>query len=131
MRISDWSSDVCSSDLADAAIEALWSTSLPRDPSGALQNHLSRLRKGLPDGLIESLGDGYRLDPALVEVDCDRLAALVSDSSAPSEQVELDYLIDRWRGPASPELVDPARSAERRVGEGGDGRVISGGCRVV
>src|SRR3546814_4642125 len=95
MRISDWSSDVCSSDLADAAIEALWSTSLPRDPSGALQNHLSRLRKGLPDGLIESLGDGYRLDPALVEVDCDRLAALVSDSSAPSEQVELDSLIDR------------------------------------
>src|SRR3546814_5339894 len=106
MRISDWSSDVCSSDLADAAIEALWSTSLPRDPSGALQNHLSRLRKGLPDGLIESLGDGYRLDPALVEVDCDRLAALVSDSSAPSEQVGLDSLIDRWRGPAYPELVD-------------------------
>lgn len=32
----------------DVAAEALWPAGLPRDPSGALQNHVSRLRAALP-----------------------------------------------------------------------------------
>src|SRR5690606_36092030 len=56
---------------AETAIDVLWPGSLPRDPSGALQNHVSRLRRGLPAALIESVGDGYRLDPSAVEVDAE------------------------------------------------------------
>src|SRR5690606_13098288 len=37
---------------ADAAIEALWPADLPHDPLAALQNHVARLRRLLPDGLI-------------------------------------------------------------------------------
>ena len=46
----------------DAAAEVLWPDALPHDPSAALQNHVLRLRRRLPDGLVESVGSGYRLD---------------------------------------------------------------------
>ena len=59
---------------ADVAVEALWPAALPKDPGGALQNHVSRLRRCLPDGAVESVGTGYRLDPARVAVDADLLA---------------------------------------------------------
>ena len=35
---------------ADAAVDVLWPTDRPRDPAAALQNHLFRLRRALPDG---------------------------------------------------------------------------------
>ena len=62
----------------DAAIDALWADKLPQDPAAALQTHMFRLRRGLPSGLIESVADGYRLDPGAVEVDADRLAEIVT-----------------------------------------------------
>src|SRR5688572_18540648 len=60
---------------ADTAVEVLWPDRPPQDPAGALQNHLSRLRRSLPPGAVEAVGDGYRLDPACVDLDADRLAA--------------------------------------------------------
>src|SRR5688500_9389040 len=57
----------------DAAIEALWPGSAPRDPVAALQTHLFRLRKALPEGSIASTEAGYCLDPARVDVDAERL----------------------------------------------------------
>ena len=93
---------------ADTAIDVLWPASLPRDPAGALQNHLSRLRAGLPPGLIESVGDGYRLDPSAIELDSERLVALLSDGVAADSAglAEIDAVLGRWQGPAFPELDD-------------------------
>ena len=94
----------------DTAIDALWPTAAPRDPVAALQNHVSRLRRGLPDGLISSVGEGYRLDPGLVDLDADRLAAATatgaSGPDAEAAAAVIDGVLARWQGPAYPELAD-------------------------
>src|SRR5262245_4294074 len=97
---------------ADAAIEALWPTGRPRDPAAALQNQLYRLRRDLPAGVVESTGNGYRLEPSSIELDADRLIEALHrgatlDGAALSA---LDAVLARWHGPAYPELAD--------VGEG-------------
>lgn len=95
---------------ADVLIDALWPTGLPADPVGALQNHLSRVRKLLPVDAVASTGDTYSLDPSSVEVDSDRLATLVATAevgdpdSATLE--EICAILDRWNGPAYPDLLD-------------------------
>lgn len=92
---------------ADAAIDALWPADPPRDATAALQNHLFRLRRGLPDGVIQSVGTGYRLDPGRVAVDADRLDALLAagvDDAAARD--ELAASLARWQGHAVPELDD-------------------------
>src|SRR5687767_3288180 len=92
--------------LVDSAIDALWPADPPRDPVAALQNHLYRLRRGLPDGLIESAGNGYRLPPAAVDVDADRLAQVVTAVDEPAAPGAITELLERWQGPAYPELED-------------------------
>jgi predicted ATPase/DNA-binding SARP family transcriptional activator len=90
----------------DAAIEALWPSAPPRDPQAALQTHLFRLRKALP-GLVGSTDAGYRLDPAMVTVDSDDLAAAVAAvSDDPAAGATIAAALDRWRGPGYPELAD-------------------------
>ena len=92
---------------ADAAIETLWPDATPRDAAAALQNHLFRLRRTLPDGVIESIGSGYRLDPSAVDVDVDRLEAVLgADEHDADAQAELAALLERWSGRALPELED-------------------------
>lgn len=106
---------------ADTAVDVLWPDAPPRDPSGALQNHLSRLRQSLPAGAIESVGEGYRLDPSRIEVDSDGLLSLL-DAAATGDTGALaalrDLLAD-WQGPAFPELgdVDDGRAESARLGE--------------
>lgn len=104
----------------DVAIEVLWPTKSPGDPPAALHNHVSRLRRVLPAGVVESSGDGYRLDPARVDLDADRLAAALADPAAASG--DLDAVLARWHGPAYPELdgtddgpVEAARLEELRT----------------
>lgn len=84
----------------DSAIDALWPSRLPRDPVGALQNHLFRLRRDLPADLIESVGEGYRLDPSAVDIDCDRLPAVLHDGAVrdAATLAEIDALLERWQG---------------------------------
>jgi len=105
----------------DAAIDALWRSGLPRDPVGALQNHVSRLRAVLPATAIESTGDGYRLDASAIDVDCDLLASLLRDQAALDDGAlaEIDELLARWQGPAFPELdeVDDGRAEWTRLAE--------------
>ncbi len=98
----------------DAAIEALWPARRPRDPVAALQNHLFRLRRVLPDA-IESAGNGYRLDPSSIELDADRLAAAVESA----DLATIDEILARWQGPAFPDLadVDDGRAESARLDE--------------
>ena len=105
----------------DSAVEVLWPSELPADPVAALQNHLFRLRRAMPDGVIEAVGDGYRLDAAGIDLDADRLpsvldAAAMADGAALSE---LDALLARWSGPAYPELdeLDDGRAEAARLEE--------------
>lgn len=106
---------------AHSAVDALWPSRRPADPAAALQNHMFRLRRGLPDGLIESVGEGYRLDPAGVEVDADRLVVALSAGATGGAGVpaEIDAVLARWQGPAYPELdeVDEARAEATRLEE--------------
>lgn len=91
---------------ADAAVDVLWPSAPPQDATAALQNHLSRLRRALPDGAIESVGSGYRLDPTQVVVDADRLVDLLGGGLDDAAAGELTLLLQRWQGPAYPELDD-------------------------
>ena len=104
----------------DAAVDALWPGDPPRDPLGALQNHVSRLRRSLPEGLIVSSGDGYRLSSSGIDLDADRLVAqLHEDRLPPGNADELAALLDRWHGPAFAELldVDEGRAESSRLAE--------------
>lgn len=86
----------------DTAVDVLWPSDRPGDPAAALQNHLFRLRRGLPPDLIDSVGDGYRLDPSAVDLDVDELeSALAAD---PVPLADVDAILERWSGPAYPEL---------------------------
>ncbi len=65
------------------------------------------MRRHLPHGVIESTGDGYRLASVHVGVDVDAVADAVSAADrGPATLTALDSLLDRWNGPAYPELVD-------------------------
>jgi predicted ATPase/DNA-binding winged helix-turn-helix (wHTH) protein len=103
----------------DTATDTLWPTAAPRDPAGALHNHLSRLRQSLPAGAVESVGDGYRFDPASVDLDADRFAALLAASASDSVAAEIDAVLGRWDGPAYVELdgFDEARIESERLAE--------------
>jgi predicted ATPase/DNA-binding SARP family transcriptional activator len=93
---------------ADAAIDALWADQPPRDPVAALQNHLFRLRRSLPGGVIESVGADYRLAAHYIELDADRLVAVVyaDEPVGARRRAALDEVLGRWRGPAYPEMAD-------------------------
>ncbi|GAA0216926.1 BTAD domain-containing putative transcriptional regulator [Saccharothrix mutabilis subsp. mutabilis] len=80
------------------------------ESANAVQARVSRLRRGLPDGLIESTGGGYRIvvDPDDVDVHrFERLAAegrrLLVAGAAQRAAGALREALGLWRGPA---LVD-------------------------
>ncbi len=52
--------------------------------------------------MIESAGNGYRLDPSSIDLDADRLAAALEAT----DLATIDDVLARWRGPAFPELAD-------------------------
>ena len=105
----------------DTAVEVLWPSGLPADPVAALQNHLFRLRRGLSDGVIDAVGDGYRLDAARVDLDAERFSAILDGGATADEAAlaELDAVLARWSGPAYPELddIDDGRAEAARLDE--------------
>ena len=105
----------------DTAIDVLWPSRPPRDPVAALHNHLFRLRRGLPDDVIDSTGNGYRLSPQAIDLDADRLVAALNkpDAADPAVLATIDEILDRWHGPAYPELddVDGGRAEAVRLAE--------------
>jgi DNA-binding SARP family transcriptional activator len=105
----------------DTAVDVLWPRERPRDPVAALHNHLFRLRRGLPDGVVESTGEGYRVVTARIDLDADRLAAALNahDVADPAAAETIDTVLAGWHGPAYAELddVDEARAEATRLGE--------------
>lgn len=60
-----------------ALAEDVWSLDQPDDPRASLQSLVSRLRRALPDGVVEAVPGGYRLAVSRDDVDVARFADLV------------------------------------------------------
>src|SRR3546814_9089051 len=107
MRISDWSSDVCSSDLQFVTIERLGTARLPRffALKGRVDAALARLRwlpENLTDRLLFALGKLWpdHLPPRL-RAWRDRFAHHLLLRVSEDEAGEMRALLDRWRGEAN------------------------------
>jgi DNA-binding SARP family transcriptional activator len=90
----------------DTLIDYVWDAALPDNPRAALHNGISRLRRLLGEGSIETLGRGYRLsvDPeGLDSLRFDRhLAAARHDIGRGRDDAALtalDEAIGLWREP--------------------------------
>ena len=104
---------------ADRLAEDLWGDDQPSDPAGALQTHVSRLRRVLPDpSRLETGPNGYRLlDPE----DTDRAAfeqrvASAADARRAGDPASalttLEEALALWRGAAFADVADhPALEA--------------------
>ncbi|MDT0456313.1 BTAD domain-containing putative transcriptional regulator [Streptomyces sp. DSM 41527] len=86
-------------------VDWIWGEDLPADATNALQRLVSRLRKALPRGVVESRTDGYRLAVEPDAVDAVRFERLVTEGQAGTEDASLRVrllrqALDLWRGAA-------------------------------
>ena len=97
---------------ADRLVDLLWPDRLPADQAAALQTHVFRLRRILPEGAIETSGAGYRLNAEPDDVDAHSFARVVAEAMSvradePHRAVEmLDDALSWWRGEPYDELAD-------------------------
>src|ERR1700683_4798978 len=61
-------------------VDWLWGEQPPADAANALQRLVSRLRKALPDGMVEGQTDGYRLRVEPDAVDAVRFERLLAQA---------------------------------------------------
>lgn len=99
--------------------ELVWPGQLPVDPHNALQTHVARLRRALPDG-IEILTDphGYRLEvTSPARLDADRFESLL-ESVPGLDGDDLAAVVAEalalWRGQPFADLDHPEASTEAR-----------------
>ncbi|MEJ8652478.1 BTAD domain-containing putative transcriptional regulator [Streptomyces sp. MS1.AVA.3] len=90
-------------------VDWIWGEQLPADATNALQRLVSRLRKALPDGVVESRTDGYRLTVEPDAVDAVRFERLVIAGQACTEDASrrvrlLREALDLWRGAAMQDI---------------------------
>jgi predicted ATPase/DNA-binding SARP family transcriptional activator len=84
-------------------IDWIWGEHQPSDAANALQRLISRLRKVLPEGLVEGQTGGYRLrvDPDAVDaVRFERLVGQARDDDGPRRLHRLREALALWRGAA-------------------------------
>jgi predicted ATPase/DNA-binding SARP family transcriptional activator len=84
-------------------VDWIWGERPPADAANALQRLVSRLRKALPDGVVEGRTDGYRLtaEPDAVDaVRFERLVGRARTESGPRRARLLREALALWRGPA-------------------------------
>jgi DNA-binding SARP family transcriptional activator len=105
---------------SDALIDALWAESLPHTARAALQNHVSRLRRALGPGLLETHGDGYVLEVSPDQIDLGRFERLTAEARAAEDleraATKLRAALELWRGAPLADLAfEPfaAREAPR------------------
>ncbi|NUW03712.1 BTAD domain-containing putative transcriptional regulator [Streptomyces sp. CAI 127] len=114
---------------ADRLVEALWGDRLPRNPAGALQTKVSRLRRALGeaepggDELVESRPPGYLLRAGAAEVDALGLTERTARAQAtgdPKARAELlTEALALWQGDAFADAGDgeAVRAAADRLDE--------------
>ncbi len=86
-----------------ALVDWIWGERPPSDAANALQRLVSRLRKALPEGLVEGQTDGYRLtvDPDAVDaVRFERLVGQARTDGDPRRVRLLREALALWRGAA-------------------------------
>nr|BFE61225.1 BTAD domain-containing putative transcriptional regulator [Dactylosporangium thailandense] len=95
--------------------DGVWGEHPPAGAGNALQSLVSRLRRVLPDGVLQARPTGYLLDIDAEDVDHLRFEALVGRARAagdPGSAVTLFRLAEQlWRGPA---LADAGEAAFAR-----------------
>ena len=97
---------------ADRLAELLWPDRLPADQASALQTHIFRLRRVLPEGAIETVGAGYRLGASPDDLDAHHFGALVSDAISIGVDdprgalARLDEALALWRGEPYEDLAE-------------------------
>ncbi|GLW13104.1 SARP family transcriptional regulator [Microtetraspora sp. NBRC 13810] len=89
-------------------VDWIWGQRPPADEVNALQALVSRLRRVLPDGVIEADSGGYRLAVAPDAVDVSRFEHLVGQARAvePAERADLlRSALALWRGTAMADIA--------------------------
>src|SRR2546430_8748539 len=84
-------------------VDWIWGEHPPSDAANALQRLVSRLRKALPEGLVEGQADGYRLrvEPDAVDaVRFERLVGQARNDDGPRRVQPLREAPALWRGAA-------------------------------
>jgi DNA-binding SARP family transcriptional activator len=85
-----------------ALIEAVWDADPPNTARGQLQTCVSRLRRILPAGAIESDPVGYRLVAGPDAVDAVVFGRLIADARRQGDRLLYRRALDLWRGDALP-----------------------------
>ena len=92
---------------SDRLIDELWGGDSPEGGAGALRVNVARLRKALPEGVLETRSPGYLVRVAPDELDLDRFERLVDDGRslltrglAADASQRLRQALSLWRGPA-------------------------------
>ncbi|WP_248964790.1 BTAD domain-containing putative transcriptional regulator [Sphaerisporangium perillae] len=89
-------------------VDWIWGQRPPADEVNALQALVSRLRRVLPDGVIEADSGGYRLAVAPDAVDVYRFEQLVGQARAAEPAARADLLrsaLALWRGTAMADIA--------------------------
>ncbi|WP_271218840.1 BTAD domain-containing putative transcriptional regulator [Streptosporangium carneum] len=89
-------------------VDWIWGQRPPADEVNALQALVSRLRRVLPDGVIEAEAGGYRLAVAPDAVDVCRFEHLVGQARAAEPAARADLLrsaLALWRGTAMADIA--------------------------
>jgi predicted ATPase/DNA-binding SARP family transcriptional activator len=84
-------------------IDWIWGEHPPAEATNALQRLVSRLRKALPDGMVEGQTDGYRLTAEPDSVDAVRFERLVGQARNDEDPQRVRLLREAlalWRGAA-------------------------------
>jgi len=95
-------------------VDWIWGEQPPADAANALQRLVSRLRKALPEGLVEGQPDGYRLRVQPDAVDAVRFARLVGQArhdEDPRRVQRLREALALWRGAAMQDVGLPESPA--------------------
>ncbi|MGP4019094.1 BTAD domain-containing putative transcriptional regulator [Saccharopolyspora sp. 5N708] len=95
-------------------VDWIWGERPPPGAANALQRLVSRLRKALPEGLVQGQTDGYRLavEPDAVDaVRFERLVGQARDDEDPRRVRLLREALELWRGPAMQDVGLPDSAA--------------------
>ncbi|QUQ68664.1 SARP family transcriptional regulator [Kutzneria sp. CA-103260] len=87
-----------------ALVDWIWGENPPADAANALQRLVSRLRKVLPDGLVDGQPTGYRLTVDPDAVDAVRFERLVGRARDDEDPRRLREALTLWRGAAMQDI---------------------------